>query len=120
MSKSPEKPVCQYCKKSFANKSSLKTHQALTKYCLKLRESEECFIAGKKVDQKTFQNYKKLEKDNQHLFQKCDKFEMKTDKNNDITIQLQNQIDKYSIYLYPNKVNGDFSWITISEDELDF
>jgi hypothetical protein len=118
MNESIKRPVCQYCKKSFANKSTLKTHQSLTKYCLRLRDSEEFSIAGNKVDQKTFQDYKKLEKDNPKLFQDCNKVEL-IKKENKISINFENQIDKYSIYLYPNKVSGDFSWITISDEDLE-
>ena len=68
---------CQYCKKTFSTKSSLKVHQTTTKYCLKLQGKKIskgkhiCDICGKDFNVKFhLQNHMTICQKNNHVLTK--------------------------------------------------
>ena len=126
---------CQYCKKTFSTKSSLKVHQTTAKYCLKLQGNEIskgkhiCDICGKDFNVKFhLQNHMTICQKNNHVLTKYKEENQILKEENNILkkeiLMLKQHLEKYRedyTNLSLTAVSGNFqdeTTIEINEDDF--
>ena len=126
---------CQYCKKTFSTKSSLKVHQTTAKYCLKLQGKEICKgkhicdICGKDFNVKFhLQNHMTICQKNNHVLTKYKEENQILKEENNILkkeiLMLKQHLEKYRedyTNLSLTAVSGNFedeTTIEINEDDF--